>query len=181
MKTLIWINGPFGGGKTTTAEILAGDITDGRLYDPEEVGTMVRRIVPEQEGDWQHNPIWRPLVADTAHRLHDAFGGPLLAPMTLLHQPYATEIFDLLHVHGFTVHHIVLTCDPTVLRARIDAHVHFPDDLARSEKIRQWRLGKIEAYEAALTWLHDCGHLIDTTDRTPRDVADHILKATGLR
>ncbi|MEO3788241.1 AAA family ATPase [Actinocorallia sp. B10E7] len=176
---IIWLNGPFGAGKTTTAELLTRRIPGGLLYDPEEVGALVRRLLPDRTCDFQDVEIWRPLVADAAHRLLQAYGGTLVVPMTLLDERYATEVFGLLDGYGVTVHHITLTCDPGVLRERIDQHVHFPDDPILSEDVRQWRLSKIGAYVDAMSWLPDRSHLVDTTSRPPQDVADQVLKAVG--
>jgi len=38
---IIWLNGTFGVGKTTTAAQLVGDLPDARLFDPEYVGYLV--------------------------------------------------------------------------------------------------------------------------------------------
>lgn len=44
---IIMINGAFGVGKTTIAEKLLGTIANSMLYDPEEVGFMLRNIITE--------------------------------------------------------------------------------------------------------------------------------------
>lgn len=51
---IVMINGAFGAGKTTIAEMLLPLIPNSMIYDPEEVGFMLRKIVTEEirlEGD----------------------------------------------------------------------------------------------------------------------------------
>jgi thymidylate kinase len=62
---IIWINGAFGAGKTTLAEELHRRLPDAVVYDPEDVGLMVRKWV-RADGDFQHLPSWRELVVATA-------------------------------------------------------------------------------------------------------------------
>ncbi|MFF4409533.1 hypothetical protein [Streptomyces sp. NPDC001404] len=67
---IIWINGPFGGGKTTTTGLLHQALDGSLVYDPKEVGSMLRSILPGREKDFQDLAPWRPLVAATAIELH---------------------------------------------------------------------------------------------------------------
>ncbi|WP_238996510.1 hypothetical protein [Paenibacillus pinistramenti] len=41
------INGAFGSGKTTVANRLIAEIPNCMLFDPEEVGYMLRNVIPE--------------------------------------------------------------------------------------------------------------------------------------
>jgi hypothetical protein len=60
---IIWLNGTFGAGKTTTAAELVTLIPDSRLFDPEDVGYMLRSNLADRwPGDFQHWPAWRSLV-----------------------------------------------------------------------------------------------------------------------
>ena len=65
MLVIIWINGGFGAGKTTLAEELHRRIPEAVVYDPEDVGLMLRKWIPSN-GDFQHLPSWRELVIATA-------------------------------------------------------------------------------------------------------------------
>jgi hypothetical protein len=98
---IVWINGTFGAGKTTTATLLVDQLADGRLFDAEEVGYLLRRIggMP-QLGDFQHWPPWRAIVAETARQVLDYVGGTLVVPQTVLVQSYWTEIRDSLTAAG---------------------------------------------------------------------------------
>ncbi|MGY3188966.1 hypothetical protein [Lysinibacillus sp. TE18511] len=44
---IIMINGAFGVGKTTIANRLQNEIKNSMIYDPEEIGFMLRNVVPE--------------------------------------------------------------------------------------------------------------------------------------
>lgn len=52
---IIWINGAFGSGKTTVAEILHSKIEHSYLYDPENIGDFLRHNLPQeiQKADFQ--------------------------------------------------------------------------------------------------------------------------------
>ncbi|WP_329431259.1 AAA family ATPase (plasmid) [Streptosporangium sp. NBC_01495] len=183
---IIWINGPFGGGKSTTADLLHHALPGSILFDPEDVGSLLRGCVPadhpKRHKDFQDYPMWRPLVAETAVHL-DRYVDPhpVIAPMTLLHPHYAKEIFDAIHAAGVELRHLLLHADPGVLTARIDSSIEFPDDENRSEKVRAFRRLKTAAYrEAYQTWLPNNAEVIDTTILTPREVADQALKLIRL-
>jgi len=177
--TIYWINGPFGVGKTSTAAELLAMLPGATLYDPEEVGTMLRKLLPHQaDGDFQDLPPWRPLVAATAVQLLGAANGPLVTPMTLLRRSYAEEIFNALAGSGVSVHHILLHAEDDVLRARIERHDIFPDDPARSDRVRAWRLRHLAAYRDAMGWLASGARMLDTTTLSPEQAATRILEVT---
>ncbi|NJP95437.1 ATP-binding protein [Nonomuraea sp. FMUSA5-5] len=170
---IVFLNGPFGGGKSSVAEHLLTHIPGSLLFDPEEVGFMLRAILPGREKDFQELPPWRPLVAATAAEVLAYAGGPLIAPMSLLRHDYATEIFSALDKRGIAVHHILLHADPATVRERITGHQMFPDDPARSQKVTGFRLRNLPRYEHAYAeWLATEAHVIDTTTCTPAEAAD---------
>lgn len=173
---MIWLNGTFGAGKTSTAEQLLQRIPDSRLYDPEEIGTLLHRLLPETaDDDFQDIPAWRHLVAETAVVLHAHTGAQLITPMTLLHQKYASEIFDAVTAHGLPLTHILLHADTNELRVRITGHDMFPKDPQRNERVQAWRLDHLSDYAEALGWLQESAHVIDTTHLTPSQTADAVL------
>jgi deoxyadenosine/deoxycytidine kinase len=175
---IIWMNGPFGGGKTETAEKLLERIPHAILFDPEAVGIMLRAFLPDREPDFQDLPPWRPLVAATAAELVKYTEQPLITPMSLLREDYAKEIFTAITAHGIAIHHIVLHTDPDTLRQRITL------DETHSEQAQAFRLSKIDAYQHAYTtWLRDAARVIDTTPITPTqiaiEIAAHVAQAAG--
>jgi hypothetical protein len=64
---ILWLNGTFGSGKTTTALELLPMIASSRLFDPEAVGYMLQPNLSDHPvSDFQHWPPWRPLAVATA-------------------------------------------------------------------------------------------------------------------
>ena len=81
---IIWINGTFGVGKTTTSEIVA-DTTEWRTFDPEHVGYMLAANLRDQQiSDFQDLAPWRSLVPTVAEELFRFTGQPLIAVQTVL-------------------------------------------------------------------------------------------------
>jgi hypothetical protein len=78
---IVWLNGTFGCGKTTTGAELRSLIPSSRLFDPETVGYMLRpNLADHPVSDFQHWPPWRPMVVATATELACFTGQHLIAP-----------------------------------------------------------------------------------------------------
>ncbi|MER6680267.1 NUDIX hydrolase [Streptomyces olivaceoviridis] len=182
--TVVWINGAFGAGKTTTARELIELIPNSALFDPEVLGGALTHLLPPKHlaeaGDFQDLPIWRRLVVDTAAAMLAELGGTLVVPMTLLRQEYRDEIFGGLAARRITVHHLLLAPAETILRERI-AEREIPPGLPDGEiRVRQWSYDHIEPYRAALaSWLTADAHPVDTSDLTPYETAVRIADAVG--
>ena len=70
---IIWLNGTFGCGKTSTAAELHSLVPSSRVFDPEAVGYMLQpNLADHPASDFQHWPPWRPLVVATATELTTA-------------------------------------------------------------------------------------------------------------
>jgi hypothetical protein len=168
---IVWLNGTFGAGKTTTAEELTGLLPDSRLFDAEEVGYMLRHVpgLPRVRNfqDW---PPWRHLVVETAAQLLGWVGGTLVTVQTLLVERYWTEIRTGLERAGIPVHHYVLHAEHDTLVRRIESG---------TPQNRQWRLDHLTDYQQALPWLRREAEVIDTTGTSPSDVARLIASAVG--
>ncbi|MFF3393962.1 NUDIX domain-containing protein [Streptomyces sp. NPDC002669] len=180
---IIWINGAFGAGKTSAARELIDLIPNSTFYDPELVGAGLRHLLPQKRlaevTDFQDLPIWRRLVVDTAAALLAEVPGVLVVPMTLLRQEYRDEIFGGLASRRIPVRHVLLSPEETILRQRIADRVEFPDDPEHSERVRQWAHQHIEPYRAALHWLAQDAHVIDTGTLTPSETAGLIAEAVS--
>ncbi|MER6012217.1 NUDIX hydrolase [Streptomyces bluensis] len=179
---IVWINGAFGAGKTTTARELIELIPNSTLFDPEVIGGALTHLLPAKRlaevGDFQDLSSWRRLVVDTAAALLAELGGTLVVPMTLLRQDYRDEIFGGLASRRIPVLHVLLAPAETILRERI-ADREIPLDLPDGEmRVRQWAYDHIEPYHAALgSWLTADAHLVDTSAQTPYQTARHIAEA----
>ncbi|GAB1334172.1 NUDIX hydrolase [Streptomyces sp. E-15] len=182
--TVVWINGAFGAGKTTTARELIELIPNSALFDPEVIGGALTYLLPPKRlaevGDFQDLPIWRRLVVDTAAAMLAELGGTLVVPMTLLRQEYRDEIFGGLAARRIPVHHLLLAPAETILRERI-AGREVPPELPDGEiRTRQWSYDHIEPYRTALAaWLTADAHPLDTSALTPYEAAVRIAEAVG--
>lgn len=168
---ITWLNGTFGVGKTTTARQLAAAVPNSRIFDPETIGFMLRPVlhsVPVR--DFQDWKPWRHLVVETASQILDYVGGSLIVAQSVLVEQYWDEIQSGLHRAGIPVHHFVLHADPDTLTHRIHT-----DTIERGA--RQWRLDHLPDYQQALGWLSIRAHVIDTTPKTPDQVAQLIAEA----
>ena len=129
---LVWLNGTFGAGKTTTAQELVARLENARLFDPELVGAMPMRYLPDRWlGDFQDWTAWRSLVVATAAAVRAETGQELVAVQTVLREDYWRQLREGLTEQGFEVFHVLLTAQQPALRSRIEAH---------DPEIIQWRL-----------------------------------------
>lgn len=162
---IVWINGPFGVGKTTTARLLAGALADARLFDPEFLGSMLTAFVTPPTGDFQDLPLWRHLVVQTVTGLDRHHPGVWIVPMSLLDPAYRAEILGGIRAAGVDVREVVLTLPEDRLRARIDA------DLVEAGA-RGWRHDHLARALATFASAGDA-RLIDASD-PPERVADAV-------
>ncbi|GAA4966364.1 hypothetical protein GCM10023205_33720 [Yinghuangia aomiensis] len=115
---LVWINGPFGGGKTQTAFEIKRRLPGSIVCDPETVGFGLNRMVPrELRGDFQDFPAWRQGVFEVLDRVVAGHPGPVIAPMTVVEPDYFAETVGRLRERGHDVRHFTLLAErETVLR-----------------------------------------------------------------
>lgn len=166
---IVWLNGTHGVGKTTTSALVQQLLPNSQVLDAEKVGEVLMDIKPGLPitDNFQHWDPWRPLVVETARRVHEFTGGTLVMPMTVLVEAYWREISDGLAGHGIPVQHFVLHADQETLRDRIQN-----DTVLGPSMFRQ---AYLEPYaEAARTWLHNDAEVIDTTGITPEQAAQRI-------
>ncbi|QQM43197.1 AAA family ATPase [Streptomyces liliifuscus] len=167
---IIWLNGAFGVGKTTTARHLTTLLPDSRLLDTEQVGYMLRHVLGRPARDFQEFPPWRGLVVETARQVLDHVGGTLVVPQTVLEKPYWREIRTGLVQAGIPLRHFVLHADHNTLVERIQN-----DTDPESIGARGRRLDHLHDYDEALLWLRGEAELIDTTGIPPAAVAKLVM------
>ena len=99
---IVWLNGTFGCGKTSTAAELHSLVPSSRVFDPETVGYMLQpNLADHPVSDFQHWPPWRSLVVATATELTRFTGQHLIAPQTILVRAYLEQIFAGLAAPGW--------------------------------------------------------------------------------
>ena len=167
--TVIWVNGTFGVGKTTTAGKLAAMTEGTRLFDPEHVGyLLMANLSDHQVSDFQQLPPWRTLVPVVMDEIIRFTGQHVIAVQTVLVESYWRELESGLRSRGHDVLHILLDAEPETLHTRIDAD---PD----GEPIRPWRHNHDDEYVAARPWLTDTADLVvDTTKLSAEEAATQI-------
>lgn len=178
---IVWINGTFGAGKSSTARELTGLLPESTLFDPEFIGDALRVLLPRKRlaevSDYQDLPSWRRLVVDTAAAMLAELGGVLVVPMTLLRQEYRDEIFGGLAARRIAVRHVLLAPEETILRERIATREE-PGAAADADlRVRQWAYDHIPVYRHALGWLAADAHVIDNGALTVRETAERIAEA----
>jgi hypothetical protein len=111
---LLWINGPFGGGKSETARELHSRLPGSVICDPEEVGFGLRRMLPAGlRRDFQDFPAWRQGVFEVLDLTLRSVDGPVIAPMNF------AEIIGRLTDSGHDVRHFALLADARVIEGRL--------------------------------------------------------------
>jgi hypothetical protein len=181
---LIWLNGPFGGGKTQTAHELNRRLPGSVICDPEHAGFGLRKMLPPHlRTDFQSLQSWRTGVVevlDLALRNHK---GPVLAPMTVITPKYWEETVGRVRAMGHEVHHFALLADrETVLRRlreRGFGHaLQFVAGKNAPPRRESWAVTKVDECLAALQDPQFAEQL--WTDKLTVKVADEIAARTGL-
>ncbi|OEV03916.1 AAA family ATPase [Streptomyces oceani] len=117
---LLWINGPFGGGKTQTAYELRRRLPGSVVCDPEHVGFGLHRTLPASlRGDFQDLRAWRQGVYETLDLALTRHPGTLIAPMTVVEPRYFQETVGRLREAGHDVRHFALLADRTTVLRRL--------------------------------------------------------------
>ena len=163
---ICWINGAFGVGKTTTAKALAKQWTGSHLFDPEQIGFMLRKVLPRevQTADFQDLPLWRQLTVVTLTDL--ARQRPIIVPMTLVNQEYFDEIVGALRRDGLDVYHFTLLASRDTLRKRIRGRLLLP-------QAKRWVRAQMERCVTTLESPVFAVH-IETDNRSAGEIANDI-------
>ncbi|MFD3353904.1 AAA family ATPase [Streptomyces fradiae] len=174
---LLWLNGPFGGGKTQTAHELHRRLPGSVVCDPEEVGFGLHRMTPPPlRADFQDLRSWRQgvhEVLDLVLRRHGT--GPVIAPMTLVDPGYFAEIVGRLRDDGHEVHHFALLAGrETVLRRLAER------GLGRGLKRESFAVARLDHCLERLS-RPEFAHHLHTDRMTVPQVADAVAAHAGLR
>lgn len=115
---LLWINGPFGGGKTQTAHEIRRRLPGSVICDPEHAGFGLRRMLPpELRGDFQDLASWRQGVVEVLDLALTKHDGVVIVPMTVTEPGYFEETVGRLRELGHDVRHFTLLAQrETVLK-----------------------------------------------------------------
>jgi AAA domain-containing protein len=184
--TLIWLNGPFGGGKTQTAYELSRRLPGSVVCDPEHPGFGLRRMLPPAlRGDFQDLSAWRAGVVEVLDLTLRAGVGPVIAPMTVIEPKYFEETIGRLRNLGHEVHHYsLLARRETVLKRLRERAFGRALQLVAGKGTKRdgaetWAVSKLDICLERLRDKQFATHVWTDTLSIP-EVADHIATTSGL-
>ncbi|MGV9314948.1 AAA family ATPase [Streptomyces sp. NPDC003691] len=172
---LLWINGPFGGGKTQTAFELRRRLPGSFVSDPERVGFGLHGMTPRSvRADFQDYPAWRQGVFEALDRTLREYPGTVITPMTVVEPRYFRETVGRLREAGHEVHHFALLAERETVLRRLRER-----GLGRGLKSESFAVGMLDR---CLDGLRDplfAEHIRTDAIGVPQ-VADRIAAAAGL-
>jgi cytidylate kinase len=173
---IIWLNGPFGVGKTTTARILVDALPGSAIFDTEEIGYMLRPTLAARRPveDFQDWAPWRSLSIAAIDELARYLDADIIVPQTVVVREYWGELLDGLRGAGQDVAAVTLDVGPEEHERRITT------DEVETQAV-EWRRMRAVDFAAARPWLATTSTVIDTTTLAPGDVVEQILGVIGAR
>lgn len=171
------INGAFGVGKTTTANTLKNEIENSMIYDPEEIGYMLRNVIPidikrteSTTGDFQDLELWKELTVDVAKRLIAKYKINLIVPMTIRKIEYFRFIYNGFKSIDDQTYHFCLSASKETIYERLRL---------RGEEEGNWCFQQtdkcLEAYNQ-----YDFGEYIDTEKASIIEIIQEIKEKLSL-
>lgn len=169
---IIWINGTFGSGKTTTAYELHRRVENSFVYDPERFGYVFMRNVPKNlaKDDFQDYPLWREANYTLLKQLSDEFNGIIIVPMTLTNEMYFQEIIGKLIKNNVEVKHFTLSASKSTIQKRLRQ---------RLEGKNSWAYQQMEKRLSSLSKNLFKEH-IQTDTMSIGEVVETIAKSSGV-
>jgi hypothetical protein len=182
-SVLVWINGPFGVGKTRTAHELARR-ANGIVCDPEEVGFGLHRMTPRPlRGDFQDLPAWRQGVVEVLDQVLRRTDRLIVAPMTIIDERYFDETVGRLRELGHPVHHVTLLArrETVVRRLRERVIGHTVAALLGERALRReaFALGALDRCLAELVHPRFADH-VHTDDLALPAVVEAVAARAGI-
>ena len=117
---IIWINGSFGVGKTSVAELLKNKIDHSIIYDPEGIGGFLSDLFNHEKSDFQDYELCRTLNANILQNLSSIYE-TIIIPMTITNLNYYNEIIKGLENSGTEIKHFILSATKENIINRLDS------------------------------------------------------------
>jgi len=170
---IIMINGAFGAGKTSAAHMLQPLIENSMIFDPEEVGLMVWKLIPEearqiheQTDDFQDMELWKVLTVAVAREVKKKYQKHLIVPMTIYKEENFNYISNGLKEVDPELFHFCLVASESTIHQRL---------AKRGDKAGGWSFQRTAACVEAFREDRFQEHIV--TDRLQTtEIVDMMLK-----
>ncbi|GGW68758.1 AAA family ATPase [Streptomyces griseoloalbus] len=181
---LLWINGPFGGGKTQTAHEIRRRLPGSVICDPEHAGFGLHRMLPpDLRGDFQDLASWRQGVVEVLDLALTRRDGVVIVPMTVTDSGHFAQTVGRLRELGHDVRHFTLLAErATVLRRLREREVgHLLGSVMGKAGPRRenWAVKQLDHCLERLTEPEFAEHLWTDHTTVPK-TADRIAVLAGL-
>lgn len=132
---ILWVNGAFGSGKTTSAYELHCRLPQSYVYDPENIGFFLFKNMPRQlrMKDFQDHPQWRLFNYEMLKDMAGRFDGVIIAPMTVTNPQYFDEVIGRLRREGIEVQHYILYAERPTLEKRLNKRLKRGETWAKAQ------------------------------------------------
>ncbi|WP_368654971.1 AAA family ATPase [Ornithinibacillus sp. 4-3] len=169
---IIWLNGAFGSGKTTSAFELKRRLPNSFVYDPENIGYFIRENIPKElhESNFQDHEQWRIFNYEMLKYISNTYEGTVIVPMTIFHPQYYEEIVQKLIDEGIPLRHFILYADKNTLLKRLNKRLERGETWAKSQIDRC-----IEVFNTEIT-----EEKIITDNKSIDFVVEEIAKRSGM-
>jgi deoxyadenosine/deoxycytidine kinase len=160
---IIWINGPFGSGKTHTAHEIKRRLNNSIVFDPEEVGFFIRnRMIHDGNlPDFKSYKLWRDSTRYFLDNLD--INRTVIVPMTVTNKEYLSEILDPLK-DKHNILHITLIASKETLQKRLSK---------RGDKKSSWTYKLVDDCLTKLNQTYFKEHIY-TDEKDLFEVVDYI-------
>jgi AAA domain len=168
---IIWLNGAFGVGKTQTAFELHSRAPNSFVFDPEQLGFALRKVIPpSMQRDFQDYPVWREFTYQGLRYVAENFSGTIIVPMTIVEPIYYNQIIGMLSRDGFQVYHFTLLASRSTILRRLQR---------RGDGKNSWNTRQLDRCLKSLSDEKFAVH-INTEDKAIEAVAEEIAHYAGL-
>jgi hypothetical protein len=173
---IVIINGSFGAGKTTVANLVRNAFPGSAVYDPEWAGLILRRLPGwfalkgSGTDDFQDIELWRKLTVAGIRLFSFLAAGKVIVPMTFTCRAYLDEVVAGIRRHDPETRVFCLKAGLPTVKKRL---------AGRGTKIEgpgsEWMARRIIECTEAHRDSH-FGEPVETEDRPACEVAEYIIR-----
>lgn len=175
---IIFINGAFGVGKTTTASYLEQRLDNAMVFDPEYIGIMLRTMISskwkyehEKTGDFQDFDLWKVLTTKLINEFMIQYKCDLIVPMTIRRKDYFDFIFNGVQEFEKEVYHFCLSASKGDIHQRLEK---------RGDKLDSWAFHQTEKCIEGFKHIDEKIEIRNDNIK-PEEVVERILEEIASR